>query len=629
MLIGNLCLSEAARQWRNDAVNLLQPAALILAIGFAFTPALCAQLKLSAPVPTASNRLQLSLSGASANAAYVIAQATNQLNWTPVATGAVGQVTFTLPRPGSAAVFFRASQIALPPAIGLMNSADVTTVIAQALTRAAQLSTTATVAVVDREGFVLGVWSLQGPAAPPLDVIDAITKAGTAAFLSSDQEAFTSRTAGFIVQQHFPPGIENKPTGPLVGVNFSNLSFTDVNRFKDPHTWSALAFGGGGTNGAPVTLLDLSAISGLAGSPGGVPLYKNGHLIGGVGVVLTGRPAIPALDDIQLQASQTYDVDEDAALAGQIGFAPSATIFGSGVLIDGIRVPYVASSTSLGAVAPLTNGAFVPPYAITDSPPVNYPILTNFGGISNLMGEMRAPIISDPLGCADCLTATEVTNILALSAQRAAITRAGIRLPAGQPAQVFITVVNNPGSNGAAPAILGTWRTPEATIFSWDVAAQKARTALYFSRSNSIFGTNSAVSSRTVGFLSQAMYPPGIANTAPGPWLGLQEKFSLIPPGVTNPLNGVVFAPATPPTPPVVDPTLPNGLTIFPGGFPLYRGSKLIGAIGVSGDGIDQDDLIAASGTVNFLPPPAMRADQFIFRGTRLPYAKFPRNPSL
>jgi hypothetical protein len=55
----------------------------------------------------------------------------------------------------------------------------------------------------------------------------------------------------------------------------------------------------------------------------------------------------------------------------------------------------------------------------------------------------------------------------------------------------------------------------------------------------------------------------------------------------------------------------------------------LIGAIGVSGDGVDQDDLIAASGTVNFLAPNAIRSDRIIFRGTRLPYAKFPRNPSL
>src|SRR5262245_11404040 len=157
-----------------------------------------------------------------------------------------------------------------------MTSNDVATVLAQAAARAAAVSSNSVIAVVDREGFVLAVWSVgdTNHALFVLDVLDAITKAGTASFLSSDQHAFTSRTAGFIVQQNFPPGVKNKPPGPLVGVNFSNMSFTDVNRFKNPYTYMANQYGGGGTNGAPI--LGPAAISGLAGSPGGVPLFKNG-----------------------------------------------------------------------------------------------------------------------------------------------------------------------------------------------------------------------------------------------------------------------------------------------------------------------------------------------------------------
>jgi uncharacterized protein GlcG (DUF336 family) len=278
-------------------------------------------------------------------------------------------------------------------------------------------------------------------------------------------------------------------------------------------------------------------------------------------------------------------------------------------------------------------GSVVPPFAITNSPPVSYPT-TSLGGI---VGEIRAPIIGDPItnlidGVAR-LTAGEVTDILTLAAQRAAITRAGIRLPAGQPAQVFISVVNNPDNPGATPAVLGTFRTSDATIFSWDVSVQKARTALFFSNPLTTGALppeliGKALSTRTVGFLAQSLYPPGILGTAPGPLLGLQEQYALIPAGVTNPLNGVYFA-ATHPPPTAPDPNLRNGITIFPGGFPLYRNGKLIGAIGVSGDGVDQDDLIAASGTIHFLPPVAIRADQIVFRGARLPYAKFPRNPSL
>jgi len=511
-----------------------------------------------------------------------------------------------------------------------MTLADVQTVLAQAATRAAAISTNSVIAVVDREGFVLGAWSLAGGTPPALDVLDAVTKAGTAAFLSSDQNAFTTRTAGFIVQQHFPPGVRNKPPGPLVGVNFSNLSFSDVSRFKNPGTFDPFAYGGSGTNGAPIAPLALAAISGLAGSPGGVPLYRNGLLIGGVGVAGTTRctgaipPCIPAVNDIQ--SVQKRDIDEDVALAGQKGFAPPAAILGSRVLIDGIRVPYVASTTRLGAVPPLGSvGVALGDFALMASPPVAYPT-TNLGGT---VGELRAPIVADPLpGAIDGqsrLTAAEVTSILALAARRARSTSAGIRLPRGQPAQVFISVVNNPDANGVAPTVLGTFRTPGATMFSWDVSVQKARTAIHYSRQTFAFaGQPIACSPRTVGFLAQLRYPPGIESTSPGPFYRFQEMVSLLPVGITNPLNRVSLS-----SPPALDPSLPNGVTIFPGGFPLYRNGALIGAIGVSGDGIDQDDLIAASGSANFLPPSQLRADHFQVRGTRLPYAKFPRNPGL
>src|SRR6185437_3172691 len=84
------------------------------------------------------------------------------------------------------------------------------------------------------EGYVLGVWVVRGGPATPGEIATAVSKAGTAAFLSSNQNAFTTRTAGFIIQQHFPPGVQNTPTGPLVGVGLSNLFVSDVNRFKKP-----------------------------------------------------------------------------------------------------------------------------------------------------------------------------------------------------------------------------------------------------------------------------------------------------------------------------------------------------------------------------------------------------------
>jgi hypothetical protein len=76
-----------------------------------------------------------------------------------------------------------------------------------------------------------------------------------------------------------------------------------------------------------------------------------------------------------------------------------------------------------------------------------------------------------------------------------------------------------------------------------------------------------------------------------------------------------------------LNPALPNGITIFPGAFGLYRHGVLVGAIGVSGDGVDQDDLVGADGTHDFLAPLSIRSDHFFLRGARLPYAKFPRDP--
>lgn len=85
-----------------------------------------------------------------------------------------------------------------------MTLAEVSTVLAQAVSRAAIVSPASIIAVVDREGFVLGVWSVNGAAPSAANQANAIAKAGTAAFLSSAQNAFTPRTAAMIVQQNFP-----------------------------------------------------------------------------------------------------------------------------------------------------------------------------------------------------------------------------------------------------------------------------------------------------------------------------------------------------------------------------------------------------------------------------------------
>jgi uncharacterized protein GlcG (DUF336 family) len=466
----------------------------------------------------------------------------------------------------------------------LLTLGDVQQVVAQSASYAKTYSPKSLIAVVNREGFLLALWSANSTIPTQAQIAAAVSKALTGAYLSSNEQAFTSRTAGFIVQQNFPPGVNNTPPGPLVGIGNSNLYFSDLNFAKGP-----------GSPQIPYGMAVYTRVTGssLSGSVGGVPLYKGGKLVGAIGVV-SDKPEGFTLAD---------NVNESVALAGQKNFEPAAFIFGSNVFINGLRLPYVISVVkpftvlAYGAV-----GSAVPGYpVIASAGPLPYPTET----IAGVVGELRAPFQGDPLpgtinGKAR-LNVSEVRAMVAACIQRTTRTRSGIRFPVPRPAQMVITVVNNPNQAGVAPAILANFRTPDCIFDANDVTPQKARTALFFS-SNS-----KAMSSRAVGFLAQSLYPPGITGSRPGPFNGLQEAFSKFPP----------------------NPNLPNGITLFGGAFPLYRNGQLIGAISASGDGVEQDDLIGAEGAALFPPPQAIRADQFTYLGARLPYAKFPRDPDL
>ncbi len=490
----------------------------------------------------------------------------------------------------------------------MLTLADLQKIFAQAADRAKESSPNSVISVVNRDGVEL--FTVRANGSTTVSVTErfiAVSKAGTGAFLSSNDQAFSTRTAGFIVQQHFPPLIKNRPTGPLVGVPFSNMAYSDVNYFR---------------------ALDGSRIIGtrLYGSPGGVPLYKNGQLVGGIGVTGDGTEGeLDVILDNRVQGPRLTgpDVDEAVALSGQIGFAPAPEIYGSNVLIDGIRVDYI--STEIRA-ASASAGVALPASVVAKLSPPPAPIAWQHVVLGGVPGELKdgrgpsfAAIRSDtgpdgkstPINGQARLTAAEVAQIIAHAAARTTVLRAGIRLPASgaRAAQVHISVVGNPNQAGAPPPLLGSFRTPDAPIFGWDVSVQKARTALFFS------SNNRAYSCRTVGFLSQSMYPPGLENQPPGPFNGLQERFSV---------DGLILGDST-----KVNPNLPNGITIFPGGFPLYRNGVLIGAIGISGDGIEHDDMIGASGTDGYQAPVAIRADNFTYLGARLPYAKFPRDSEL
>lgn len=468
----------------------------------------------------------------------------------------------------------------LPPtASAALTQAEVRTLVVQAVQQAQRLNKPVTIFVVSREGDTLAGFRMTGS---PDSSFSALRKARTAAYLSSNGHAFTSLTACFITRDHFPPGISNTPGGPLYGVGFSSLPGGDVQPNPGP----------------------------LDDEPGGVPVYKNGVLVGGMGVSGAGRDGF----DKELCAGVAND--ETIALGAIVGFAVPDDRRGDNIFIDGIRFLYANASTPAGN--------FIQPF--NEFAAGNYiktPVLGSASQYPPDGGYVTGVGPGFPSAGGSILGSGEVKSIIDRAAAQAARTRAAIRRPLGAAAQVFISVVDTNG------AILGIWRTPDATIFSFDVAAQKARTALAFSDpANGAFGNRIrtimglpaaqplAMTTRAIGFLSQRFFPPGIDESTldnpveqgplyEGPDFAYQKR---------------LFA----------DPQLPayhNGITIFPGGIPLYKNGQLAGAIGISGDGVDQDDYIAAAGTVGYEPPPEIRCDQIMYRTVRLPYVKFPRNP--
>ena len=504
----------------------------------------------------------------------------------------------------------------------------------QAAAEAQQRGLRAHIAVTDTEGNVLGVFRMSG-AGPTsripgtigqglggLDLpasLLAITKAGSAAFLSSGSSAggnaFSTRTAGFIVQDHFPPAIDFTPGGPLFGVQFSSLPCGD---FKSP--------------ALPV---------GLSGDPGGLPLYKDGVLAGGVGVEGDGSYAIDT-DPMSVGDPEDALTEEAAALAGTRGFEVPELIRANRILADGIRLPYLA--VEMPAAAGAGAGEYVrDPLGLSPSAPRGSqpPRLVGrtVGGV-NGQGDPRYPTRAGRV-----LTAPEVGHILDQAARQTAVTRAAIRQPLGSNTRVSIAAVDLDG------AVLGFFQNEGAPNFGIDVAVQKARTVNFFSSPGAgdalvragmggfVTGEvpldgSAAYTSRAVGFLAQPFYPPGIDGTAEGPYsvpravwgvfnTGLQLQ--IVIPGILQVLGGGSAGVGC--NSALLQ--LPNGITIFPGGIPLYKGGQLAGAIGVSGDGVDQDDLIAAAGATGFETPEERRSDRLIVRGTRLPWVKFPRHPEL
>ncbi|MCI0524736.1 MAG: heme-binding protein [Acidobacteria bacterium] len=534
-------------------------------------------------------------------------------------------------------------QSAAQPSPNTLSVTDVQTIIAQAVAKAQQVGLNVTIGIVDREGNALGVFRMNGaPATTRIGAFDLVTraqlkpvdpdglqnvdvpasfatisKAGTAAFFSTQGSAISTRTASFIIQENFPPTISSQPAGPLFGVQFSSLPCSDI---KIPN-------------------LPL----GLSGDPGGVGIYKNGVAVGGIGVEGDGLYSI----DVN---PQDFDapLEEIIAVAGTFGFEPPPILRIDTIQVDGMTLPYVnVPQTGDGTAQPFASlpGTVDPLFPIRPQQASLFMPLT-LGGVVGRVDQRFFPFKGSSVSN---LTVDDVTRIITQAAQQADRTRAAIRRPIGTPAEVNITVVDTSG------AVLGIFSTDDAPTFGFDVSAQKARTAAFFSSATAgaqlraagfgkfvdaaavdgvMLDGSFAFSDRAVGFLNRPFLPDGIPGTANGPfskpiniWSPFNDGLQI---ALSKPALVAVLTNPTAPAPPCTAiPGLPHGIQIFAGSVPLYKNGVLVGGVGISGDGIDQDDIIASTGSVGFEAPPLIRADQLIVRGVRLPYVKFPRHPNI
>ena len=317
-------------------------------------------------------------------------------------------------------------------------------------------------------------------------------------------------------------------------------------------------------------------------------------------------------------------------------------------------------------------------------------VLTN-GTNANRFPPINSTI---PLPVDGGLTANEVTTIMVNALKIAFTARAQIRRPLDSHVQVTVSVVDADGN------ILGIARTSDGPIFGTDTSLQKARTAAFFSSPtaadylgtyNSPLGSSVgenltgvvladfltalrifvapdalangiAFSDRSGGNLSRPFYPDGIDDRPNGPFSKPIEVWSPFNTGlqldsvIDNIAIHILFVDDPGNVPGVLagnvdtDATcsfftpdtftnltrLANGFQIFPGSVPIFRNGTLIGGLGVSGDGIDQDDMVSflglndaglALGTGVGNAPPGIRADILKPRGVRLRYVNCPYKP--
>src|SRR5271156_4028545 len=373
---------------------------------------------------------------------------------------------------------------------------------------AAAQTPTMAITVVDRMGRILAVYV--GPAAPVtapgnfgvmIPTADlAVALARTGAFFSNDQAPLSSRTVRFISGIHFPPGVENTASAALYGIENTNRGCNLATSLDAPVPPATTIAGTSPGYGVITGKADLDDSVATAVNPGGVPIFKNGQEVGGIGVVAADPDTA---EYVAYAAAGMIAMSGPNAATDGVGFPvfPSPGI----VSINGITLPFVNQTTPPNGV---TSGTFnsanfmVMPKASAGAPPEGVLIAAADGPVGGL-------------------TAAQVTQIINNAVATANVTRAQIRLPIGERAKMTIAVSDLDGT------LIGLYRMTDGTVFSIDVAASKARNVIYFSGMNrqtadlNQVPLGTAVTNRTIGFGAQPFFHSGIDGTPPGPFFNL------------------------------------------------------------------------------------------------------------
>jgi uncharacterized protein GlcG (DUF336 family) len=546
-------------------------------------------------------------------------------------------------------------------AADILNADDVLAIVNVAAS--ALGDSTLSVAVVDRTGAILAAYARDNAGERGPDYAVSVARAG--AMFSHDQAPLSSRTVRFISGIHFPPGVPNTPNAALYGVENINrgcaIDPAGDAIFNVPLARTRSIAGtvgtGAGTMPLPCTPSDtrgcarggplrdvdgneLTSVGITTGkvdvfdsgatdllsvpvNPGGIPIYRGGKVVGGVGV--TG--VSPELAE--------YAATLAAAGAGR-GLDFSEPLGSPGaVFIDGIRLPFFGSCTNIPCIRAALKQA--PPGSSSGRLSDGRFMVPPRGGQQAPEGYLLGPRASR----SGSLSEDDVRRIIDQSVAVAFRTRAAIRLPLNQPTRMAMSVSDESGE------ILAVYRMPDSTFFSVDVALTKARNAFYFSTREGYevlrnyvvtnryaqyqwepqppAGQGWAVTARSLNFGGQPLFPPGIdheVTPTPGPWFDLYAYDSANPctegSGPSRGANRTFFN--------------QSGIVWFAGSVPLYKDGRLVGGLGVSGDGVEQDDYVSQLGSDGFHPPNELRVDNSVIvdadgREARVPYLKFPRHP--